>query len=232
MTVWFTSDTHFGHKRIIELAKRPFPIGAVEEMDERLIRNWNDVVDINDDVYHLGDFSFKKPSRYISRLNGRVHLIYGNHDDKEELKKCLQFASQGDYLEITVEGIKIVLFHYAMRVWNKSGHGSLHFYGHSHGNLPGDNQSCDVGVDSWNQYPVCLDNIKARLRTSPKRGEPDHHGRKEKIICVHTVRVGTTPLNGTHRGLSQVPCSPRSPRGTQPFLSLWCLRSLLGLWIA
>jgi calcineurin-like phosphoesterase family protein len=179
MTVWFTSDTHFGHKRIIELAKRPF--ASLEEMDERLIRNWNDVVDVNDDVYHLGDFSFRPPSRYISRLNGRVHLIYGNHDDKKELKKCDQFQWQGDYLEIEVEGTKVVLCHYAFRVWNKSGHGSLHFYGHSHNNLPGDSQSCDVGVDSWGHYPVCMDNIKARLAKSRNRGtEPDHHGRKEK----------------------------------------------------
>ncbi len=73
----------------------------------------------------------------------------------------------------------VVLSHYAFRVWNRSHHGAIHLYGHSHGNLPGDSQSCDVGVDCWGFFPVTLDEIKARIATLPRRGgEPDHHGHK------------------------------------------------------
>jgi calcineurin-like phosphoesterase family protein len=50
--------------------------------------------------------------------------------------------------------IQVVLCHYAMRVWRNAHHGALHFYGHSHGNLPGDAQSLDVGVDCWDFAPA------------------------------------------------------------------------------
>jgi calcineurin-like phosphoesterase family protein len=58
-------------------------------------------------------------------------------------------------------------------VWNASHHGALHFYGHSHGNLPGDSQSLDVGVDCWDFRPASLAEIRARLATLPTRREPD-----------------------------------------------------------
>jgi hypothetical protein len=41
----------------------------------------------------------------------------------------------------------VILCHYGMRVWPASHHGSVHFYGHSHGRLPGYGRSRDVGVD-------------------------------------------------------------------------------------
>lgn len=176
MTVWFTADTHFGHARIIELAKRPFD--SVEVMDEWMIQAWNEVVEPTDTVYHLGDFSFADQRPYLDRLKGQKRLIIGNHDHSNRIKKARithtwQHVSDIEY--INVDGQQIVLFHYGMRVWRNSGHGALHFYGHSHNNLEGDAQSCDVGVDSWNFRPVTLESIKQRLAKYPPRIEPDHH---------------------------------------------------------
>ena len=78
---FFTSDTHFGHQRIIELCNRPF--SSFEEMDEALIDNWNHVVYEDDVVYHLGDVALGQWDRWnniLPRLNGRKILVVGNHD--------------------------------------------------------------------------------------------------------------------------------------------------------
>ena len=76
MNVWFTSDTHFGHKRIIELAKRPF--SSVEQMDGVMIESWNARVRPGDLVYHVGDFAFADHTPYLERLNGQKFLVKGN----------------------------------------------------------------------------------------------------------------------------------------------------------
>ena len=55
MTIFFTSDTHFGHAKIIEYLNRPF--ATAEEMDEQLAVRWNEIVGEKDTVYHLGDFT-------------------------------------------------------------------------------------------------------------------------------------------------------------------------------
>lgn len=52
--VFFTSDTHFNHTNIIRFCERPFE--RVDEMNEKLIDNWNSVVSPEDFVFHLGDF--------------------------------------------------------------------------------------------------------------------------------------------------------------------------------
>lgn len=175
MTTFFTADTHFGHKRIIELGRgRPF--ASVTEMDNEMVRRWNERVRPEDRVYHLGDFAFASHAAYLPRLSGTKILIMGNHDPKR-LKEYSGgwFVIHDSYAEITLDETNLVLCHYGLRVWNRSHHGAIHLYGHSHGNLPGDSQSCDVGVDSWDFRPVTLDEIKARLAALPKRTEPDHH---------------------------------------------------------
>lgn len=185
MAVWYTADLHFGHARIIELCGRPFE--SVDHMDAELIRRWNARVKARDLVYVVGDFAWHSHTPYLAQLNGDKHLIYGNHDPKRIKRSANDEDRPAPDGWLTVSGIKeimaqdgklshpVVLCHYALRVWNRSHHGALHFYGHSHGNLPGDSQSCDVGVDCWDYQPVSLAEIKARLATLPQRGEPDHH---------------------------------------------------------
>ena len=152
---WFTSDVHFFfHKNIIKYANRPFE--DVKSMNEAIIRNWNNVVKNGDNIYSLGDFAFGKigyVKDILSRLNGNIHLINGNHDDviidnKRELLDSGMVASISDYKEIRVNGQFICLFHYGARVWNRSHRGSWMLYGHSHGSLPPYGKSVDVGVDA------------------------------------------------------------------------------------
>lgn len=79
--VWFTSDTHFGHRNIIKYCDRPFK--DTDHMDEVLIANWNKVVAPTDKVFHLGDValgSIERSLPKVGRLNGTKILSVGNHD--------------------------------------------------------------------------------------------------------------------------------------------------------
>jgi calcineurin-like phosphoesterase family protein len=79
---FFIGDTHFCHKNILLFAGAYRPGATVPEHDEILIHRWNSVVNPEDKVYHLGDFCFGGWSNIAiaGRLNGRKHLIMGNHD--------------------------------------------------------------------------------------------------------------------------------------------------------
>lgn len=157
--IYYTSDTHFGHRNIIRFCNRPF--ATAEEMDEEIIRRWNSRVTSDDIVFHLGDFAFrnaKATQNYLDRLNGEKHLIWGNHDSPSTKKAPGWFSSQ-QYLEIKDQGHPVILFHYPMLSWNKRFHGSLHLFGHVHGTVPGRENSWDVGVDCTNFYPVTLDEL-------------------------------------------------------------------------
>ena len=170
MRTWFTADTHFGHANIIKFCGRPFK--DVDEMDRTLIEVWNAVVRPEDTVWHLGDFAFrstKDPEAYLRRLHGTKHLVVGNHDG-EASRSAPSWGSVQDMAHVSIDGHRVTLCHYAMRVWPRSHHGALHFYGHSHGNLPGDSQSCDVGMDCWGFCPVTLAQILPHLRGLPESG--------------------------------------------------------------
>ena len=85
MSAFLTSDTHFGHAKMIDFVRpdgeplRPF--ASCEEMDETIIERWNAKVGKRDTVYHLGDVVIPRASlKLLSRLNGRKILIRGNHD--------------------------------------------------------------------------------------------------------------------------------------------------------
>lgn len=88
MTIFFTSDQHFGHANILtyEAESRKNDEGqtfyTVEQMDEAIVDRWNSVVGPDDTVYSLGDFSYKLHTivQYLPYLNGHVVLICGNHD--------------------------------------------------------------------------------------------------------------------------------------------------------
>ena len=78
---YFISDLHLGHANCLRFDNRPF--NSIEEQDETIIKNWNDKVTDNDDVYILGDISWYNPTKtaeIFSQLKGRLHLIRGNHD--------------------------------------------------------------------------------------------------------------------------------------------------------
>lgn len=192
--IWFTSDLHLGHASISgpQLSKwvdsyRIFP--TVEKMDAALLGGINDVVAQDDTLYHLGDFCFSKDKHAIQAYRDRIIcknivVLKGNHDRSKELKKV--FPDFERVVEVEIGGTLFVLSHYAHRIWNKSHHGSIHLYGHSHSKLEGEawGRSMDVGVDNaykllkeWR--PFSLDEIVDIMsKREPKL--VDHHGTTKK----------------------------------------------------
>jgi calcineurin-like phosphoesterase family protein len=96
--IYFTADTHFGHKNIIKYCGRgafnrdpAFHNGKerlfndVEEMNEYLVYNWNLIVGPEDEIWHIGDVAFMNKEKTLAicnRLNGHKRLVMGNHDLK------------------------------------------------------------------------------------------------------------------------------------------------------
>lgn len=160
MAVFFTSDTHFGDHRAINLHKRPF--GSVAEMDSLLERRWNETVADEDEVWHLGDFARRadQAEALLGRLSGRKHLVRGNNDS-DAVAALAGWASVADYAEIEADGRKLVLCHYPFRTWNGQHRGALDLHGHSHGRLKPMPRQYDVGVDVRDWRPVRLAQLLA-----------------------------------------------------------------------
>jgi calcineurin-like phosphoesterase family protein len=170
MTVFFTSDTHFGHSNIIKYASRPFE--NVQEMDEALIERWNSVVGKHDTVYHLGDFCFGSAVEYLKRLNGMKYLLIGSHDSSiEKLDEGPRYKIVGRHVVYETpfpksgHRIRVTLNHYAMRSWTMSHYGHWHLFGHHHGTLESYGMSFDIGVDCWGYKPVSLDKVYEKMKT-------------------------------------------------------------------
>jgi calcineurin-like phosphoesterase family protein len=85
-SVFLVSDTHFGHTGVCRFMRNDGvtklrPWDNADEMDEEMVKRWNDRVKPKDKVYHLGDVVInRKALSIMSRLNGDKVLIRGNHD--------------------------------------------------------------------------------------------------------------------------------------------------------
>lgn len=133
---FFISDLHFGHSNALRFDHRPFE--TIEEHDSELIRRWNASVGKNDEVYILGDVSWRNPSiaaDTMKQLNGRKYLIAGNHDFKLRnhgaFRSC--FEEICDYKVLRMpDKPSLVLCHFPIPCFDKHLHGQIHLYGHVH----------------------------------------------------------------------------------------------------
>ena len=162
---FFTSDTHFGHANIIAHCKRPFK--DVEEMDEEMIRRWNAIVGPNDAVFHMGDFTYHnatKTKEIVSRLNGTIVLVEGNHDKKP----CRFFGAVLKSGTVTFAGdigdVQMSHYPYIGTDYDDYGRdfsrlqlddkGDWLLHGHVHCLWKRKNRMINVGVDQWAFAPV------------------------------------------------------------------------------
>jgi calcineurin-like phosphoesterase family protein len=190
-------------------------------MNNTLVENWNDVVGKDDIVYHLGDVFYKIRSddalKILHQLNGKIYVISGNHDKTLfEMKNMLGFYDKvgwiKDYYELRVNDNNvpgniqhIVLFHYALRVWNRSHWGAWGCVGHSHSTLPEANHNnssggllLDVGVDSAANYFTSQEvsiNAWNLIKLNPKNYRPFSY---EEVKDIMLTKKKYTP--DQHKG--------------------------------
>ena len=176
---FFTADQHFYHENIIEYCNRQFQ--DVEEMTEKIISNYNEVVGKSDHVIHAGDFAFInnkiEVQKIINRLNGNKIFLKGCHD------KWMPNNNPHIWRK-TIEKQPIVVCHYNMRTWPRSHYGSWQLFAHSHGTLDPVGKQHDVGVDNNDFYPVSFDEIDEIMKN--KQGEimADEKKENEKIYVM------------------------------------------------
>lgn len=162
--VFYTSDEHYGHTNIIKYCNRPYK--SVDEMNDDMIRRFNEKVPSTGFTIHAGDFYLGYNKRrvqdtIISRLNGQHFFLMGSHD------KWMDNRNSHEIVEFRIDGQPIVVCHYAMRVWPASHYNSWHLYGHSHGNLPSEGKSHDIGVDNTGFYPLSHEDIINIMKDKP-----------------------------------------------------------------
>lgn len=133
---WIISDTHFNHNKDFIYKSRGFQ--SVEEMNSRMIENWNNTVDKNDIVYHLGDFFLGDSEaglNIIRQLNGKIRLAIGNHDTSARLKE-IRLLSNIDDIQFGYriqEGKKtFLLTHYPQLTGNYDNSKTYSIHGHTH----------------------------------------------------------------------------------------------------
>lgn len=166
--IFFTADTHFGHANILKLCGRPFD--TVEEMNETIIKNWNDRVRGNDTVYIVGDMFFRcsDAEAILKRLRGKKRLIVGNHDSswihKVDLKRY--FVSVDHLLEMSDGKHMLTLCHYPLLTW-KHPQRSYMVHGHMHAETGADffplicnrHNLLNAGVDINAFVPVTFEEL-------------------------------------------------------------------------
>lgn len=180
--IFFTSDTHFGHKNILNFCERPFK--DTDEMDEAIITNWNNKVGKDDIVFHLGDFAFATNKRWqdlICKLNGKIILVLGNHDivrwPGDYTMNLFERVENQMILKIDNK-YKVYLNHYPFLCYAGTYRNpedcTIQLHGHVHERI-GDTgkdkdrlkyrfpQQYDVGVDNNNFTPISWEEILIKL---------------------------------------------------------------------
>lgn len=183
MTTWWTADLHLGHRRIIELAGRPF--SSVEEMNTTIVDRWNGAVGPDDTVWVLGDVAMGPIGESLAlcgRLAGHKILVLGNHDrpfdgypgtpDRREAW-AQRYRAEGGFGEILSSRDGIALPGVADPVavshfpYEGDSHGEDRFvehrpadtgrwllHGHVHGSWRVRGRQINVGCDVWDFRPI------------------------------------------------------------------------------
>jgi calcineurin-like phosphoesterase family protein len=169
--IWLVSDTHFGHEKCCTVFKRPDgsplrPFASAEEMDEEMVRRWNERVRPSDKVYHLGDVVINRKSLTIlERLNGKKRLIRGNHD-------IFPIEDYQKYFD-EIYGVRvlddIILSHIPLHPASITFRFGTNVHGHLHANDLEDPRYLNVCVEHTDFAPISLEEVHTRIQAKRDR---------------------------------------------------------------
>ncbi len=170
--IWLTSDLHFNHDREFIWGARGFC--CVQEMNEAIIEHWDAVVSPEDDVYILGDLCLggagmnNENQKLIEMLNGKIHIILGNHDSPARIEMyrfCKNVVEEPKYADMLhYRGYHFYLSHFPTMTANLEKESlkqcTINLHGHTHAMNPfyqGIPFMFNVGCDAHNCTPILLD---------------------------------------------------------------------------
>lgn len=166
--VFVTSDNHFGH-RFMAQDIRGFK--DADQMDRRMIQEWNWWVPSDATVILFGDFSFRNVAdtqAIVDQLHGEKFIIPGNHDDSKRLNAwfgedhVLPEMSNIKVINRAQEQIKFVGCHYPLASWSGSDKGALHLHGHLHtsNNENKSHHFCSPYQGAGTRFDIGIDNAE------------------------------------------------------------------------
>ena len=165
--VWFTSDTHFDDERL-DLFTREVLFESATEVDNFIIKQWNDNVKDGDLVIDVGDVALtQKGLDKVKGLNGTKWLVKGNYDTSDGTAKFKmsddilleQFDKVFDDLTIEIDGEEVFINHFP----TSADVDKFNIVGHIHGTWKVQRNMINVGVDAWHFTPVPLKTIKFQM---------------------------------------------------------------------
>lgn len=177
--IWLTSDLHFGHDK--EFIWGPRGFNSVEEHDQTIIKNWNEIVSDEDEVWVLGDLMLNDNDAGIRKLNqlkGNIRILYGNHDSATRVQLYANIRptilGMGLAYILKYRGYSFYLSHYPTLTSNLDADKPLKrrvisICGHKHTK----NKFCDMDkgliyhceLDCQNNKPILLDDIIEDIQT-------------------------------------------------------------------
>jgi calcineurin-like phosphoesterase family protein len=154
MSAYIFSDPHFHHKNMA--IKRGF--SCEEEMNELIVKNWNNIVSKKDAVYLLGDITMEKKNyEIVSRLQGVINVVLGNHDERQHVRELLKYVN-------SVSGMidyknKVILTHCPVHPSQLEFRYSHNIHGHVHENSLDDKRYINVCAEVVDYKPKLITDL-------------------------------------------------------------------------
>lgn len=177
--IFFTSDTHFNHDREFVYSPRGFK--TIQEMNGTFVKNWNETVGNDDNIYVLGDFFLGTDFNYIqevlNKLNGRIHLVTGNHDTPSKITEYTSWnniVEIADALRIRYKKREFFLCHYPVltaSLEQDPNKAVINLFGHTHSKdkfYEDRPYMYNVAVDANDNKPVEIEEILTAFNNKVK----------------------------------------------------------------